>query len=140
MVRSPYAHALVKRIDYSKALEIPGVYGVITGEDVQAAIQPEKGSSFPKGGTWYYIATDRALFAGEIVAVVAAEDRYIAEDAAEAIEVEYEPLPVVMDAEHADDPGQPELHPGAPGGNRVMDKTWDFGEVDAAFAEADVTI
>src|SRR5436190_5231834 len=76
MVRSPYAHALVKSIDYSKALEIPGVYGVITGEDVKAAIQPEKGSSFPKGGTWYYIATDRALFAGEIVAVVAAEDRY----------------------------------------------------------------
>src|SRR6266567_1929125 len=115
MLRSPYAHALVKRINYSSALEIPGVRGVITGEDVAAVTEPEKGSTYPSGGSWYYIATDRARFAGEIVAIVAADDRYIAEDALDAIEVAYEPLPVVTDPEHAADPDQPELHPGAPG-------------------------
>lgn len=140
MLRSPYAHALIKRIDCSRALDIPGVHGVITGEDVAAATQPEKGSTYPRGGTWYYIATDRARFAGEIVAIVAAEDRYIAEDALDAIDVEYEALPVVTDPERATDPDQPELHPGAPGGNEVFHEVWDFGDVDAAFAEADVVV
>src|SRR6266508_961841 len=70
MLRSPFAHALIKRIDYSRALEIPGVYGVITGEDVMPLIEPEKGAQYPRGGVWYYMATDRARFAGEIVAIV----------------------------------------------------------------------
>src|SRR5581483_10679285 len=140
IVRSPHAHARITRIDSSRALAMPGVYGVITGEDVLGVIEPEKGSTYPKGGSWYYIATDTARFAGEIVAVVAAEDRYIAEDAVDAIEVEYEPLPCVMDPEHAADPDQPEIHPGAPGGNEVMNRVWEFGDVDGAFAEADVVV
>jgi 2-furoyl-CoA dehydrogenase large subunit len=140
MVRSPYAHARVKSIAVSKALELPGVYGVITGADVVGVIEPEKGSTYPSGGTWHYMATDTARFAGEIVAVVAAEDRYIAEDAADLVEVEYEPLPIVTDPEHAADPDQPELHPGAPGGNEVLDKVWEFGDVDGVFAEADVVV
>lgn len=140
MLRSPHAHALVKRIDYARALEIPGVYGIITGADVAQAIEPEKGSSYPRGGSWYFIATDRARFAGEIVAVVAAENRYIAEDALDAIEVEYEPLPPVTDPERATDPDQPVLHPEAPGGNEVFHRVWDIGEVDAAFADADVVV
>src|SRR5713226_294086 len=60
MVRSPYAHALVKRIDSSRALELPGVYGVITGQDLIGVIEPERGSTYPKGGSWYYMATDVA--------------------------------------------------------------------------------
>jgi len=79
-------------------------------------------------------------FAGEIVAIVAAEDRYIAEDARDAIEVEYEVLPVVADPERATDPDQAELHPGAPGGNEVLNTVYDFGDVDAAFAEAEVIV
>jgi 2-furoyl-CoA dehydrogenase large subunit len=140
MLRCPYAHALIRGIDYSRALDMPGVYGVITGEDVARVTEPEKGRTYPRGGSWYYIATDRARFAGEIVAIVAAEDRYLAEDALDAIVVDYEPLPVVVDPERAADPDQPELHPGAPGGNLVMEQVWDFGDVDAAFAAADVVV
>lgn len=140
MLRSPYAHALIKRIDYSRALDIPGVHGVITGADVMEHIEPATAWTYPAGGSWYYMATDRVRFAGEIVAIVAAEDRYIAEDALEAIEVEYEELPVVSDPEHATDPDEPVLHPGAPGGNEVLNRVWDFGDPDAAFAEADVVV
>jgi len=140
MLRSPYAHALIKHINYSRALEIPGVHGVITGAEVEPQIEPGRGSTYPSGGDWYYIATDRVRFAGDIVAIVAAENRYIAEDALEAIDVEYEELPVVFDPEHAADPDQPVLHPGAPGGNEVLNRVWDFGDVDVAFAEADVVV
>ncbi|MBM2811294.1 MAG: Carbon monoxide dehydrogenase [Chloroflexi bacterium] len=140
MLRSPYAHAMIKKIDYSKALAMPGVHAIITGEDVVPLIEPAHGSTYPAGGDWYYIATDRARFVGEIIAIVAAEDRYIAEDAAEAIEVEYEELPVVFDPERATDPDQSILHPEAPGGNEVMDRVFEFGDVDAAFAEADVVV
>ena len=140
MLRSPHAHALIKRIDYSRALEIPGVYAVMTGEDVKLHIEPGRAWTYPAGGSWYYMATDRVRFAGEIVAIIAAEDRYIAEDALEAIEVEYEVLPVVSDPERATDPDQPILHPGAPGGNEVLSRVWDFGDPEAAFAEADVVV
>ncbi|HZT07637.1 MAG TPA: xanthine dehydrogenase family protein molybdopterin-binding subunit [Chloroflexota bacterium] len=138
MLRSPYAHARIVRIDYRRALEMPGVHGVITGEDVAAVTEPEKGSNYPSGGSWRYIATDRARFAGEIVAIVAAEDRYVAEDALDAIDVEYEVLPVVSDPEHATDPDQPLLHPEAPGGNAALDRVWEAGDVERAFAEADI--
>ncbi|MBM2809791.1 MAG: Ald Xan dh protein [Chloroflexi bacterium] len=140
MLRSPYAHALIKRIDYSRALEIPGVYGVITGADAMEHLKPGTAWTYPAGGSWYYMATDRARFAGEIVAIVAAEDRYIAEDALEAIEVEYEELPVVSDPERACDADQPVLHPGAPGGNEVLNRVWDFGDAETAFAQADVVV
>jgi 2-furoyl-CoA dehydrogenase large subunit len=140
ILRSPYAHALIKRIDYSRALEILGVHGVITGADVVPLIEPARASTYPAGGEWYYIATDRVRYVGDIVAIVAAVDRYIAEDALEAIEVEYEPLPVVSDPEHAADPDQPILHPETPGGNEVLNEVHDYGDVDAAFAEADVVV
>src|SRR5687767_5464180 len=53
MLRSPYAHAVVKRIDYSAALALPGVHGVITGEDVARLTAPEVGRTYPSGGSWY---------------------------------------------------------------------------------------
>ncbi len=140
MVRSPYAHALIKHIDCSRALEMPGVYGVLTGDEIVDQMEPEKGSSYPRGGHWYYMAIDRARFAGEIVAIVAAEDRYLAEDAAAAIEVEYEPQPVIFDPERATDPDQPILHPEAEGGNEALFKVLDFGDVETAFAQADVVV
>jgi len=140
MLRSPYAHALIKRIDYSRALEIPGVHGVITGADVVPLIEPARATTYPAGGEWYYIATDRVRYVGDIVAIVAAEDRYIAEDALDAIDVEYEALPVVSDPERAADADQPVLHPEAPGGNEVLNEVYEYGDVDAAFAEADVVV
>lgn len=71
---------------------------------------------------------------------MAAEDRYLAEDALSTIDVEYEELPVVFDPERAADADQPVLHPEAPGGNEVLSKVFDFGDVDAAFSEADVVV
>lgn len=140
MLRSPFAHALITRIDCSAALSMPGVHGMITGADLVGRIEPGRGSTYPAGGEWYYLATDRVRFAGDPVAIVAAEDRYLAEDALEAIQVDYEPLPAVLDPERAADPDQPVLHPGPPGGNEVFNQVWDYGDVDAAFAEADVVV
>jgi 2-furoyl-CoA dehydrogenase large subunit len=140
ILRSPHAHALIKNIDASAALKMPGVYGVITGQEVKAAIQPERGRTYPAGGECHFIATDRVRYYGEPVAIVAAEDRYLAEDALEAIEVEYEILKPVLDPEHAADPDQPVLHDGSPDSNRVAKQDWSFGDVDAAFSSADVVV
>ncbi|MPZ13696.1 MAG: hypothetical protein GEU73_04620 [Chloroflexi bacterium] len=124
MLRSPFAHALITRIDYSRALEIPGAHGVIKGADVAALIVPARASTYPAGGESYYIATDRVRFVGDILA---AEDRYIAEDALDAIDVEYEELPVVSDPARAADADQPVLHPETEDGNEVFSRVYDFG-------------
>ena len=98
VLRSPYPHAIIKSVDASGALKMPGVRGVLTGEDVAQMSSP-----FPQAVDepleYYCIAVDRARFVGEGVAVVVAEDRYLAEDALQAIQVEYEPLPPVVDVE-----------------------------------------
>src|SRR5499426_106751 len=100
IVRSPHAHARILGYDVSAALAMEGVVGVVTGADVTARTKP-----FSVGVTapvhYYCAATDRARFVGEPVAVVVARDRYVAEDAAEAVIVRYEPLPVVVDPERA---------------------------------------
>src|SRR5262250_2949995 len=96
IVRSPHAHARILGYDVADALAKPGVIGVITGEDVAKSTKP-----FSVGVTapvqYYCAATDKARFAGEPVAVVIARDRYLAEDAADAVTVRYQPLPVVTD-------------------------------------------
>ncbi|MGH7317655.1 MAG: xanthine dehydrogenase family protein molybdopterin-binding subunit, partial [Candidatus Rokuibacteriota bacterium] len=109
IVRSPHAHARVVGYDVSAALRMDGVVGVVTGEDVARFTRP-----FPVGVTapvhYYCAATDKVRFVGEPVAVVVARSRYLAEDAAEAVIVEYEPLPAVVDVERALAPGAPILH------------------------------
>src|SRR5512134_1487551 len=109
IVRSPHAHARILGYDASAALGMEGVVGVVTGEDVAKATRP-----FSVGVTapihYYCTATDRARFVGEPVAVVVARDRYLAEDAAEAVSVRYEPLPAVVDPEKALAPDAPVLH------------------------------
>src|SRR5437764_7319632 len=67
MLRSPHAHARITRLDCSRALAMPGVHGVLTGDDVVRAMEPEKGSTYPRGGSWYYMATDRGRFSRETV-------------------------------------------------------------------------
>ncbi len=104
LVRSPYAHALIKHIDASKALEIPGVKAVVTGKDVNTRIglylidRP----IFP---------TDRVRVVGEPVAGVVATSEEVAEQAARLVEVEYEELPAIFDPVEAAQPGAPLLHP-----------------------------
>jgi hypothetical protein len=108
IVRSPHAHARITGYDVSAAVRMEGVVGVITGEDVARFTRP-----FPVGVPapvrYHCAATDKVRFVGEPVAVVVARSRYLAEDAAEAVVVEYEPLPAV-DVERALEPDAPILH------------------------------
>ncbi|HEU5319240.1 MAG TPA: molybdopterin cofactor-binding domain-containing protein, partial [Methylomirabilota bacterium] len=138
IVRSPHAHARIRGWDVRAALAMPGVVGVVTGADVAQATRP-----FGVGVTapvhYYCAATDRARFVGEPVAVVVARDRYLAEDAAEAVVVDYEPLPAVLDPERALAPDAPVLHE-AVGSNLAGHRRLVYGDPDGAFAEADVVL
>ena len=82
---------------------------------------------------YYCMATDKARFVGEPVAAIVARDRYIAEDALDLIEVDYEPLPAVVDPERALEPDAPRLHDEVPG-NLACHRLLSYGDVDAAFA------
>ncbi len=138
ILRSPYAHARIVRIDVAKALEIPGVVGVITGQDVGQLTQPfSVGVQAPV--KYYCAAVDKVRFVGEPVALVVATDRYVAEDALDVIEVEYDPLPAVVDPEQATATDAPLLHEEI-GSNVACHRSLIYGDPDRAFAEADVVI
>jgi 2-furoyl-CoA dehydrogenase large subunit len=134
IVRSPYAHAIIRRIDVEQALQISGVIGVITGTDIKREMRP-----FPVGVPapveYYPLAIEKVRFAGEPVAVVVADTRYIAEDAAELVQVDYEPLPVVIDVEQAREVDSPLLHENV-GSNIVNHRTFSFGACEQRMAEA----
>jgi aerobic carbon-monoxide dehydrogenase large subunit len=107
MVRSPYAHARLKKVDISKAMKLPGVLAVITGEDLAKA-----GLAWMptlSGDKQMVLATGKVLFQAQEVAFVVAEDRYVAADAADLVEVDYEELPVLVDPKKAMDKGAPLL-------------------------------
>jgi CO/xanthine dehydrogenase Mo-binding subunit len=137
-VRSPYAHAQITGIDVSKALELEGVYGTLTGDEVAIQTDPFFELSTPPGSEIkdYALAVGRARWMGEPVAAVVAATRELARDAAELVEVEYDPLPVLVDAEKAQDADAPVLHDDA-GSNVVWSGEFDWGDFDAALAEAD---
>jgi 2-furoyl-CoA dehydrogenase large subunit len=135
ILRSPHPHARIKRIDTSRARALRGVWDVATGEEIAQLIGPVP--SVVKAPVFYYpIAIDRVRYVGEPVAVVVADSRYIAEDACDLIEVEYEPLPAAADIESAMAPDAPVLHEKA-GSNVVNKRTFRYGEPEAAFASAD---
>jgi carbon-monoxide dehydrogenase large subunit len=144
VVRSPFAHAKIRSIDPGPAKNAAGVVAVLTAVDfkdhiaggipVSASFVAEKKqvpNQFP-------IATEEVVYQGEPVAVVLAEERYQAADAAALVDVEYDPLPAVMDIEKAMEPGSPTAHSGAPD-NIGWDLTYN-ADADAAFAEADVVV
>ena len=138
IVRSPHAHARIHGYDVSAALAMEGVVGVVTGDDVATLTKP-----FSVGVTapvrYYCTATDKARFVGEPVAVVVARNRYLAEDAVEAIVVRYEPLPAVVDVERALEPDAPVLHE-AVGSNLAGNRRLVYGDPDGAFADAEIVI
>lgn len=134
VLRSPYAHAQISRIDAARALAMPGVRAVVTGADVEAWTSPFIVSVKQPMRHWC-LAVDRVRYAGEPVAVVVAEDRYLAEDALEAIEVDYDELPPVIDPVAAAQPDASILHADV-GSNVVSDRSYRYGDPDAAFAEA----
>ncbi len=140
VLRSDRAHARIKRIDASKARALPGVLLVMTGAEAKAVTGPTAQFASPPV-VQYCIAVDRVRHVGEAVAAVVAESRYIAEDACELIEVEYEDLPVVVDPEAAmTSTGDAVLHPERGPTNVAHRHTYAFGPVDADFAQADLVV
>ena len=135
LLRSPHPHAEIRSIDVSRAAACPGVYGVLTGADIAAATRPIP-SAVRVPIDYYPIAVDKVRYAGEPVALVAAEDRYVAEDALELIEVEYRPLPPVIDLKAAIGEDSALLHE-AVGSNVVHHRSFRYGDPETAFAEAD---
>ena len=140
-VRSPYAHAAITSIDTSKATALDGVYGTLIGEEVASQTDPFFQIAPPPGGHVkdYALAVGRVRHVGEPVAAVAARTRELARDAAELVEVEYEPLEPVLDPERALDPAAPVLHDDV-GSNVIWHGDFDWGDYDAALAEADTVV
>ncbi len=141
VLRSPHAHARILAIDTLAAEAHPKVRAVITGETLEErnlAWMPTL-----SGDRQAVLATDKVRFQGQEVAFVVAEDRYSARDALELIDVEYEPLPAVIDARHALDPDAPLIRDDLPGctSNHIFDwETGDAARTQAVFDDAEVTI
>jgi carbon-monoxide dehydrogenase large subunit len=141
ILRSPLAHARIVSVDVAAAEAHPRVEAVITGETLaglKLAWMPTLSQDVQA-----VLATDKVRFQGQEVAFVVAQDRYSARDALELINVEYEPLPIVIDAKKALDPGAPVVRDDLAGkqDNRIFD--WEAGDkaaTDAVFAAADVVV
>src|SRR5436305_10176096 len=141
IVRSPFAHATIKKIDPSRALSIPGVLAVITGQDL--AKYGLHWMPTLMSDTQMVLPVDKVMFQSQEVAAVLATDRYIAADGVDAVEVEYEPLPVVVDPRKALEPGAPVLRTDKEGRTDNHIWHWETGDraaTEKAFAEADVTV
>ena len=150
MVRSPHAHARIKNINKEKALALPGVHAVLTADD----LKPLNLHWMPTlaGDVQAVLADEKVHFQYQEVAVVVADDRYIAADAIDLVEVEYEPLPVLVDAHKAMDPDAPVLREdlagkteGAHGQRRHHNHifSWEAGDrdpTDRVFEQAEVTV
>ncbi|MDB5599805.1 MAG: hypothetical protein JWN71_1849 [Xanthobacteraceae bacterium] len=140
-VRSTHAHALIKHVDTAAALALPGVYGVFVLADLLPHVATHllavglPSPSYRQIVDRPILAGEEVVYAGEPIAVVIADNRYIAEDAAGLIEVDYEPLPAVSDIRNALDEAAPRTHRNAPH-NLVAEMQLAFGDVDAAFASA----
>ncbi|HSP93023.1 MAG TPA: aerobic carbon-monoxide dehydrogenase large subunit [Thermoanaerobaculia bacterium] len=141
IVRSPFAHAKIVKIDPSKALKVPGVLAVITGETLKQYNlhwMPTLMSD-----TQMVLPVEKVMYQAQEVAAVIATDRYAAADGVEAVEVEYDPLPVVVDPFKALEPGAPVLRTDKPGktDNRIFH--WEVGDRQAterALAASDVVV
>ena len=153
--RSPHAHALIKRIDASKALALPGVKAVVTAADLPEAedkvvTDMGEGSANLRELSNNVLAGDKALYRGHAVAAVAATSPHIALQALDLIEVEYEPLPPVLDVRDAMRADAPVLHPGlrtrsavSPGdapSNIASHNRFAFGDIEQGFAQADAIV
>lgn len=134
VLRSPHAHAEVRGVEVAAALGAPGVRAVLTAADVRAWSQPFVVGVKQPMEHWS-LAMDRVRYVGEPVAVVVAEDRYLAEDALDLIRVDYAPLPPVVAIEEAIRDDAPLLHP-AVGANVVSDRSFRYGDPESAFAAA----
>ncbi len=142
VTRSIHGHARIKSIDVSKAQRLPGVVAVVTGEEAAAHCGPVPCmASLPnmKPAQRQLLAINKVRFVGEPVAVVVAENKYIARDAADLIEIDYEPLPAVVDPEKAMQPSSPRLYDEF-SDNIAFNFGFESGNTEEAFKKADVIV
>ncbi len=151
--RSPHAHARIKQVDLSRALQLPGVVTGLTGHQLRdiAYLRPmspfpfqsrdpfRKGNPTIKFFNHYCLATDKVRFIGEPVAAVVATSRYIAEDALELIDADFDPLPPVLDTEEAQS-SEANLLYEEWGDNVMLTFRVSGGDVDSAFSQADLVV
>ena len=142
ILRSDYAHARIRKVDLSRALESPGVVLALSGRDIAGATKPLPLSvtlPWMKKKDVFMLAVDKVYFTGEAVAVVLATDRYLAEDALEKIVVDYEPLEAINDAERSLESSAPRLYDGWDT-NELIAYNFKIGEVEDALEQADFVI
>src|SRR5262245_51944634 len=138
-LRSPHAHARILSVDVSRARKLPGVHLVLTAAELGALNQPAPllipHPSLTHPRTQLPLAADDVRYVGELIAFVVADDRYIAEDAVDLIEVRYDPLAAVVEIEAAIDGSNGLVHADVPG-NRAARLTQRSGDPAGAFAKA----
>jgi carbon-monoxide dehydrogenase large subunit len=141
ILRSPHAAAKIRSLNVDAARRHPGVAAVFTGADVKGVGPVPCGASLPglRVPAHTILAGDRVYYVGHPVAVVVATDRYVAADAVDLIEVDYEPTQAVADPEKALEPGAPAVHPEWPD-NVAFNYHQEGGETEKAFAEAEVVV
>ena len=141
IARSPYSSAKIVRIDKTQALAVPGVIDIFTGAEIVSELDPLPNllpSPYDKVKD-YGIAVDMVRYAGEPVAVVVAESTYVAWDALDLLEVEYEELPPVLTAMAGSKDGSPLVHENVPT-NVVWHRKFTYGDVDEAFKSAHLVV
>ncbi len=148
-VRSPFGHALVGKIDAAAALAMPGVHAVYTLDDLRPHLTAERtplgqsvrelvgiaSRALRQDISPFVLARDEVCYVGDPVAVVVAEDRYLAEDAAERVEIDYVPLPVASDCREAANPGAPRVHRNV-ASNVLAEYVVGYGDCELAFSRA----
>jgi len=143
MLRSPHAHARIKKIDAARARKAPGVVAVFSGPDADSLAAVPCAWLLPnanlKIAVYSALCKDVVRYVGDIVAVVVAETVSQAYDALDLVDVDYEPLSSVTNPEQANKPGAPQLHPDVPN-NEAFHWVLNVGEVDAAFKNAEVVV
>jgi 2-furoyl-CoA dehydrogenase large subunit len=139
LVTSPHPHARITSIDPGAALSLDGVVAVLTGAELAKETDPLRQYLDLPEVEWRPLAVDETRYAGEWIAAVVATSRAVAEDGAELVVVDYDVLPSVLDPERATRPEAPLVHP-KHGTNVMTRREFVWGEVDAAFAEAEHTV
>ncbi|MDP6564537.1 MAG: xanthine dehydrogenase family protein molybdopterin-binding subunit [Alphaproteobacteria bacterium] len=140
--RSDHGHARIIAIDTEEAAAMPGVAAVVTAADIADGVKPYRATSRMPDyhpTTLPVLAADKVRYVGEPVVAVLAENRYLAEDAAEQVAIDYDPLPTVIDPEAAAQPGAPVLHEEI-GSNVILSRSFSRGDVEAALAGAPVRV
>ncbi|UYM05528.1 xanthine dehydrogenase family protein molybdopterin-binding subunit [Solicola gregarius] len=135
LVTSPFPHARIVSIDVEQALELPGVVTVLTGAELAKSTEALRQYLDVPEVQWRPLAVESTRYAGEWVAAVVATSRAVAEDGAELVDVDYEPLPFILDPERAAQPDAPLVHP-THGTNVMAKREFAWGPVDENRARA----